>query len=174
MDTRSHTRAHTHTHTRTHTVLSVLHFYSLSPLLFLSLTNKNCKGDCYYCFLYIQFLLSISLLYNLLSVFVFPKYAKIQYSTVHKSKGEKKIPNKMHISQKMMMEQLCENSLACPFPAYQVTSWHYKCHPCHQPQSLPPSPKLKVACSSSGSGRNTFAHTCALFIFNRCRVEGPV
>lgn len=73
-----------------------------------------------------------------------------------------------------MMEQLCENSLACPFPAYQVTVWHYKFYSCHQAQSLPLSPKLKVVCCSSGSGRNTFAHTCALFIFNRCRVEGPV
>lgn len=73
-----------------------------------------------------------------------------------------------------MMKQLCENSTVCSLSAYQVIVWHYKFRPCHQPQSLPLSAKLKVACSSSGSERNTFAHTCALFIFNRCRVAGPV
>ena len=67
-----------------------------------------------------------------------------------------------------MTGQLCENSAACPFAAYQVSVC------CFNPQSLPHSPRLKGAYSSCGSGRNTFAHTCALFIFNRCRVEGPV
>lgn len=93
-----------------------------------------------------------------------------------KKKGAKRkeTTKQKHISEKMMTEQLRGNGLACPFPAYQVTVWRYKFQPSHQPQSLPPTPKLKVACSSCGSGGNTFAHTCALFIFNRCRVEGPV
>lgn len=73
----------------------------------------------------------------------------------------------------MMMEQLYENSLACPFPAYQVIVWHYKFQPGHQVQFLPLTRGLKVIRCSTGSGRNTFAHTCALFIYNRCRVEGP-
>lgn len=58
--------------------------------------------------------------------------------------------------------------------AYQVIVWCYKFHPCRQPQFLPLFPKLKVAHGPGGSGRNTFAHTCALFISNRCWVEGPV
>lgn len=50
---------------------------------------------------------------------------------------KKKKETLKHVSEKMMMEQLCENSLACSQPAYQVIFWCYKFHPCHQPQFLP-------------------------------------
>lgn len=67
-------------------------------------------------------------------------------------------------------------STVLPVPSLHTKwlSWCYKFHPCHQPQPLPRSSRLKVACSCSGSVGNTFAHTCSLFIFNRCWVEGPV
>lgn len=75
-------------------------------------------------------------------------------------------------SDKKMMEQLSENSLPCLNT--KRFFWRYKFQPCRQPQFLPASPWLKMACSLCGSAGNTFAHTCALFISNRCRVEGPV
>lgn len=139
-------------------------FYSLFPLLSFILLSDKCK------FVHIPY---ISFSLNLLLGFLLSPSQRNTQNKKMKRNHKNKKPLK-HISEKMMMEQLCENSLACSPPEYQVTVCCYKFHSCLQPQFLPPSPKLKVSRGFIGSGRNTFAHTCALFISNRCRVEGPV
>lgn len=66
-----------------------------------------------------------------LALQVLHSHTKI-HTEEHKDKkaGGKKTPYKQkRISERMMMEQLCENSLPCPFAAYQVAVWRRKFYP---------------------------------------------
>lgn len=148
----------------THTHSTVIHYIpfllSLPAALPLSFKHKFALM----CSLY-----SIFSLYSLFSATqsLFLSHTGAQRYTQRNTRIKKENPHKQkHISEKMMMEQLCENSLAGPSPAYQVTAWRHKFQPCYQAQSLLSSAELKVTFCSSGG--NTNAHTWPLFIFNRC------
>lgn len=100
MDTHAGTNTHTHTHTQQQNAVInyIFHFYSLSPLLFLSLTNTNLHS----CVLYIPFPSVFPFLCQSLSFFFFfvpHKRTKIHAEEYRDMKKEKPYKQKAYLQE---------------------------------------------------------------------------